>query len=73
MNLAVVCLIDFVMVMSLLWVLAATIRLLTHFFPDRPAHPIPVIDSATVSAIQTAVSQHFAGARLVKVEHDTSK
>ena len=69
-DLPVVCIVAFLTVMTLLSVLATVIRLLTRFFPDQPAHENPVVDSATVAAIQAAVSQQLPGACLVKVELD---
>lgn len=72
MNLFVVCIVAFLTVMTLLSVLATVIRLLTRFFPDQPAHEAPVVDSATVAAIQAVVSQQVPGACLVRIELDPS-
>jgi len=69
-NLIVVCIVAFLTVMTLLSVLASVIRLLTRFFPDQPVHEGPVVDSATLAAIQAAVQQQVPGGRLVRVELD---
>lgn len=70
MNLIVVCIVAFLTVMTLLSVLATVIHLLTRLFPDQPAHEGPVVDSATVAAIQSAVQAQFPGTALMRVELD---
>lgn len=70
MNLIVVCVVAFLTVMTLLSVLASVIRLLTHLFPDQPARETPIVDAATVAAIQSTVQTQIPGAALIRVELD---
>ena len=63
-NLLYICLNAFVAVMVLLSLLTLLLRLLITLFPERAVRQ----DSAITSAIQTAVSNLYPGARVTRME-----
>jgi hypothetical protein len=66
-NLIEVCLVAFLTVMSVLSVLALSIRLLTRFAPVPPEnkdHGDPVM----VAAVQASIQRVIPGARLIRME-----
>jgi Na+-transporting methylmalonyl-CoA/oxaloacetate decarboxylase gamma subunit len=70
-NLGVVCAVAFATVMTILSILALTIRGLTRVFDVAPApagQSEPTTDAATVGAIQAAVARAIPGGRVVRIE-----
>ena len=67
-NLIAVCSLTFVVVFLLLTFLAIAMRLITALFPDRRKGPDPTL----AAAISSSVAMLYSGARVTKIEEESS-